>query len=250
MGRYSLNSLTIVGIYEIEGYGSLIETGFPSLMRNNYDFHHFRTPVLGIRDSIMVLSESLPVEDVSEDGFFGPRAFVRASGDNLIAAGTDRMADNLLTLKARVDEQYDVVVDGLSEILELQGIVDTYVETMPLALLNLPIFILALFLSVFAADTFMAARKTEVSALRSKGANSSQIYSIFLTESIVMATLSIIFGMVLSMLFAALIPSTISFMVFDWELYSFYLQATVLKPETFVISVLVTILPPLLFILG
>ncbi|MCK4484065.1 MAG: ABC transporter permease, partial [Candidatus Thorarchaeota archaeon] len=250
MGRYSLKNLVVVGVYEIEGYSSLIETGFPSLMRNNYDFHNFRTPVLGIRDSIMVLSKTMPVEDVSEDGFFGPRAFIRASGDNLIAAGTDRIADNLLTLKARVDEQYDVVVDGLGEILELQGIVDTYVETIPLALLNLPIFILALFLSVFAADTFMAARKTEVSALRSKGANSSQIYSIFLTESIVMATLSIVFGMVLSMLFAALIPSTVSFMLFDWELYLFYLQATVLKPETFVISVLVTILPPLLFILG
>ncbi|NOR39289.1 MAG: hypothetical protein GQ580_06860, partial [Candidatus Thorarchaeota archaeon] len=37
MGRYSLNSLVVVGIYEIEGYGSLIETGFPSLMRSNYD---------------------------------------------------------------------------------------------------------------------------------------------------------------------------------------------------------------------
>ncbi len=250
MGRYSLNSLVIVGIYEIEGYGSLIETGFPSLMRSNYDFHHYHTPVLGIRDSIMVLSKLLPVEDVSEDGFFGPRAFIRASGDNLIAAGTDHMADNLLTLKARVDEQYDVVIDGLGEILELQGIVDTYVETMPLALLNLPIFILALFLSVFAADTFMSARKTEVSALRSKGASSSQIYSIFLSESIVMATLSIIIGMVLSVLFAALIPSTVSFMLFDWGLYAFYLQATVLKPETFVISIFITILPPLLFILG
>ncbi|MHA1484558.1 MAG: FtsX-like permease family protein, partial [Candidatus Thorarchaeota archaeon] len=250
MGRYSLSSLVIVGIYEIEGYGSLIETGFPSLMRSNYDFHHYDTPVLGIRDSIMVLSEFLPVEDVSEVGFFGPRAFIRASGDNLIAAGTDRIADNLLTLKARVDEQYDVVVDGLGEILELQGIVDTYVETMPLALLNLPIFILALFLSVFAADTFMAARKTEVSALRSKGASSNQIYSIFLSESVVMATLSIILGMVLSVLFAALIPSTVSFMLFDWELYAFYLQATVLKPETFATSILITILPPLLFILG
>ena len=250
MGRHSLSSLVIVGVYEIEGYGSLIESGFPSLMRNNYDFHNYRTPVLGIRDSIMVLSGFLPVADVSEDGFFGPRAFLRASGDNLIAAGTDRMADNLLTLKARVDEQYDVIVDGLDEILELQGIVDTYVETMSLALLNLPIFILALFLSVFAADTFMAARKTEVSALRSKGASSGQIYSIFLSESIVMATLSIILGMVLSVLFAALIPSTVSFMLFDWELYAFYLQATVLKPETFVTSILITILPPLLFILG
>ncbi|MHA2425061.1 MAG: hypothetical protein ACXAEF_09755, partial [Candidatus Thorarchaeota archaeon] len=153
MGRESMNALRIVGIYEIEGYNSLIELGFDSHMRKNYDYLHFYTPVFGIRDSIMVLADEFETTDLSQVGFFGAKSFVRASSENLIAQGVDIMDENLLVLKARVDEQYSVSVEGLDEVLYLQSLVDTYVETMPLAMLNLPIFILALFLSVFAADT-------------------------------------------------------------------------------------------------
>jgi ABC-type antimicrobial peptide transport system permease subunit len=250
MNRHSLTSLRVVGIYEIGPYGSLLETGFPFVMRSNFDYVHYDTAVLGILDSIMVLSDGLDLHGLPQTGFFGANTFVRASGEALIASGVDNMATNLLTLKARLDEQFDVTVDGLFEILFLQNLVDTYSSTMPLALLNLPIFILALFLSVFAADTFMAARTTEVSALRSKGASSTQIYGIFLSESVLMATFSFILGLALSILFAALIPSAVSFMVFDWEIYLFFLQKTILKTETMAYTVLLCILPPLLFILN
>ncbi|MHA2086600.1 MAG: FtsX-like permease family protein, partial [Candidatus Thorarchaeota archaeon] len=234
LGRMSLESLKIVGIYEVEGFNSIVELGFPSLLRSSYENFNYDLPVLGIRDSIIIKAESLgSVEDtISEQGFFGARTFIRASGDALIDGGLDAISVNLLTLKARIDERYVVNVEGLEEIEHLQGLIDTYSETILLSLLNLPIFILALFLSVFAADTFMAARNTEVSALRSKGASSSQIYGIFIAESLLMAVMSLGLGLVLSIVFAALIPSTVSFMSFDFEVYSFYLSSTVLRPET------------------
>jgi ABC-type antimicrobial peptide transport system permease subunit len=250
MGRMSLSGLKIVGIYEIEGYNSLIEIGFDSLMRKNYDYLHYYTPVFGIRDSIMVLADEFDTTDLSQRGFFGARSFVRASSENLIAAGVDIMDENLLVLKARVDEQYEVTVEGLDEVLYLQSLVDTYVETMPLALLNLPIFILALFLSVFAADTFMATRNVEVSALRSKGASSSQVYGIFFSESVIIAIFSTIVGILLSILFAALIPSASGFMIFDWELYNYFLSNTVIKIDSIILTILLCIVPPLLFILN
>jgi hypothetical protein len=252
LGRMSLESLKIVGIYEVEGFNSIVELGFPSLLRSSYENFNYDLPVLGIRDSIIIKAESLgSVEDtISEQGFFGARTFIRASGDALIDGGLDAISVNLLTLKARIDERYVVNVEGLEEIEHLQGLIDTYSETILLSLLNLPIFILALFLSVFAADTFMAARNTEVSALRSKGASSSQIYGIFIAESLLMAVMSLGLGLVLSIVFAALIPSTVSFMSFDFEVYSFYLSSTVLRPETILNTVLICILPPLLFILN
>ncbi|MHA1935040.1 MAG: hypothetical protein ACW97A_07130, partial [Candidatus Thorarchaeota archaeon] len=164
LGRMSLESLKIVGIYEVEGFNSIVELGFPSLLRSSYENFNYDLPVLGIRDSIIIKAESLgSVEDtISEQGFFGARTFIRASGDALIDGGLDAISVNLLTLKARIDERYVVNVEGLEEIEHLQGLIDTYSETILLSLLNLPIFILALFLSVFAADTFMAARNTEV----------------------------------------------------------------------------------------
>jgi ABC-type antimicrobial peptide transport system permease subunit len=250
MGRTSLDSLTIVGIYEIEGYTSIIETAFPSQKRSNYDYVNYDAPVLGIRDSIMVLSSSVDTGNLPEVGFFGAKTFIRASSSNLVAAGLEIISENLITLKTRIEEQFSVIVEGLDEVLYLQNLVDTYIQTVPLALLNLPIFILALFLSVFAADTFMATRKTEVSALRSKGASSRQIYGIFFAESILIASFSIALGLFLSMLFAALIPAATGFMSFDWEVYSYYLSQTVLNPQSVLITILVCILPPLLFILN
>ena len=249
LGRQSLESLKVVGVYEVKGYNSLLEIGFPSILRSNYDFVNFDTPVLGIRDSVMVLAENLNVGDVSNVGFFGANSFIRASGPALIAEGPENMAENLLTLKARLDEQYVADIEGLEEVLYLQNLVDTYIDTLPLALLNLPIFILALFLSIYAADTFMAVRTSEVGALRSKGASSTQIYGIFLSESVLMAIVSIGLGIAISIIAAALIPSAVSFIVFDWESYMFYFFSTVLKPETIINSILICIVPPMLFIL-
>ncbi|MGV9169703.1 MAG: FtsX-like permease family protein, partial [Promethearchaeia archaeon] len=249
LDRTSLESLRVAGIYEMKGYDSLVESAFPSIMRSNYESLHYDTPVLGIRDSILVLAGSIGTESLPESGFFGVRTLVRASCDALIARGATSMADNLLTLKERIDEQFDVDIEGLSEIQYMQSIVDTYLETLPISLLNLPIFLLAFFLSVFAADGFMATRKGEVSALRSKGASSNQIYAIFIAEVALMALLGMLIGLVLAVFLAALIHSATSFMVFDWTLYQTYLANTVVTPQGVLYSIFFCILPPLLFIL-
>ncbi len=250
MGRISVSELRIVGIYEIGAYDTMFQDSFPSYMRNNYDYVHYRTPVFGIIDSIMMLGSSVNANNVSETGYFGSQLFVRTSSTALVQAGTDKISENLLTLKARVDQQYRVSVSGFDEVYYLQELVDTYVQTMPLALLNLPTFILAIFLSVFAADTFMAARVTEVSALRSKGASSFQVYGVFLAESIIMSFVSIGLGMLLSTFFAALIPAAEGFMFFNFEVYLYYLSRTVINIETVIYAILICIIPPLLFILA
>jgi hypothetical protein len=70
-GRPSLRSLRVAGIYEIEDYGSLAETFFPSLLRSNYATLSYDTPVLGIRDSVMVLSSSVDsTQLIPQTGFF------------------------------------------------------------------------------------------------------------------------------------------------------------------------------------
>jgi putative ABC transport system permease protein len=250
LSRTSLESLSIAGIYEIQGYEGLIETAFPSRMRSNYDYVLYDTPVLGIRDSVMVLSEGIGLDTIVEEGFFGSQTFLRASSTTLVSLGSDSIAKNLINLKAQMDQRFDLTVQGLSEVLYLQALVDTYVSSTPLVILNLPIFLLALFLSVFAADTFMAARRPEVSSLRAKGASSSQIYGIFISEAVVMAAVSMVFGMILSILFAALMPATSGFMSFNWEEYMYYLSSTVIKPETILYTIIICLLPPLLFILN
>ena len=249
LGRMSLPELTIVGIYEIRPISSLIERALPDMQRENWIQSNNRYNVMGLRDSIMILDEEVPAGSLSDNGFFSETMLVRVSASALAAEGPQNVATNLFELAIRTDELYNITWSGDDKIWELQGVVNTYVATLDLSILALPVILLALFFSVFAADTFMAPRNVEVGIIRSKGASYAQVSTVFLWESAVIAALSVALGILFSVLFAPLIPSTTSFMAFDWEIYTFYLTNTVISLNTVIRAIGLTVLPSLLFIL-
>jgi ABC-type lipoprotein release transport system permease subunit len=251
LGRMSMTDIKIVGIFDLRTFGSMIERALPSYEdgRANWNHTNLRYEVMGLRDSIFMHSDSIPAGSLSGNGFFSETMLVRVSADALAANDPQQVATNLFELAIRTEELYDITWAGHDTIWELQGVVNTYVATLDLSLLALPIILLALFLSVFAADTFMAPRNVEVGIIRSKGASYSQVSAVFLWESAVIAALSVALGILFSVLFAPLIPSTTSFMTFDWEIYLFYLSNTVISANTVVRAIGLTVLPSLLFIL-
>ncbi|MHA2385088.1 MAG: FtsX-like permease family protein, partial [Candidatus Thorarchaeota archaeon] len=181
--------------------------------------------------------------------WFPAHSLIRADRTALLDNGPSKISQSVRILATRVEEQFDVEADGLEKSSNLQWVVNSYLNSVSYAMLNLPIFLLALVLSIFAADTFMAPRATEVGVLRSKGASTSQIYGIFLWESFFLALLSLVVGVILATIFAALIPATTSFMTFDWAVYEFYWLNSVVRLDTLLTAILLCIIPPMLFIL-
>jgi ABC-type antimicrobial peptide transport system permease subunit len=249
LGRLSLTNLTIVGIFNPNAGNSIIEQAMPSLLRANLALTNIRYPVLGLRDSIFVLQDSIPPNTLSETGYFAPSALVRVSSSALAAAGPENVATNLLNMIYRTDERFHITWIGSDTINEMQTSIDTYVSTLSLSILALPVILLALFFSVFAADTFMAPRTVEVGIIRSKGASYSQVSSIFLWETLIISSLAVFMGVVFSVLFAPLIPASINFMTFDWNVYVYYITNTVVTPSTILRAIGLTVLPSMLFIL-
>ncbi|MFW9805368.1 MAG: FtsX-like permease family protein, partial [Candidatus Thorarchaeota archaeon] len=251
LGRYSVTDLKIVGIFDLRSFGSMIERALPSYPggRENYQHTNLRYEVMGIRDSILMRTDQIPDDSLSPNGFFRETMLVRVSAGALALDGPQNVADNLYELAIRTSELYNITWDGQDKINQLQSVVNTYVSTLDLSILALPIILLALFFSVFAADTFMAPRHVEVGIIRSKGASYSQVSSVFLWESAIIAAISVGLGILFSVLFAPLIPSTTSFMAFDWEVYTFYLSNTVVSLNTIIRAISLTVLPSLLFIL-
>ncbi|MHA2025674.1 MAG: FtsX-like permease family protein [Candidatus Thorarchaeota archaeon] len=249
LGRHSLTELKIVCIYNPKLSDSLIEKALPTMYRASFNSTNIRYPVLGLRDSVMVREDSIPVNSLSEDNYFQPSTLVRISAAALAASGPENIGLNLFELADRVDTRFTIEWNGAENILDMQTSVNTYVETLSLSILALPIILLALFFSVFAADTFMAPRTVEVGIVRSKGATYSQVSSIFLWETTIIGSLAVLFGVILSIFFAPLIPSSLSFMSFDWSVYSYYLSQTVVSPSTLLRSIGLTVLPSMLFIL-
>jgi len=249
LGRVSLTSLTIVGIFEPKTGNSIVEQAMPSQYRANLAITNIRYPVLGLRDSIFVLKNSISPDTLSEDGFFAPSTLVRVSSSALAAAGPENVATNLYNMIYRTAERFHITWLGSDAIDEMQTSIDTYVSTLSLSILGLPVILLALFFSVFAADTFMAPRTVEVGIIRSKGASYSQVSSIFLWETLIISSLAIFIGVIFSILFAPLIPASINFMVFDWGIYTYYIFNTVLTSSTILRAIGLTVLPSMLFIL-
>ncbi|MFW9964788.1 MAG: FtsX-like permease family protein [Candidatus Sifarchaeia archaeon] len=251
LGRMSMTNLKIVGIFNLRTYGSIIEQAHPSFEngRANWNNTNLRYEVMGIRDSVLMRSDSIPTGSLSENGFFSETLLVRVSANELATSNPQGVATNLFELTIRTEELFHVTWIGNDKILELQNVVNTYVTTLDLSILALPVILLALFFSIFAADTFMAPRSVEVGIIRSKGASYSQVSGVFLWESAVVAVLSVALGILFSVLFAPLIPSTITFMTFDWDVYQFYLSNTVISLNTVARAIGLTVLPSLLFLL-
>jgi len=249
LDRTTLNNLKIVGIYDPRTTNSLIERALPSTARANLIQTNLRYQVLGLRDSIMILQDAVPSSAMPEDGFFDPSTLIRVSAGALAAGGPDRIVNNLFTLMYRTTDLYNVTWAGADQVWEMQKSVNTYVESLSLSILALPVILLALFFSVFAADTFMAPRTVEVGIIRSKGASYSQVSMIFLWETLIISAMAIMMGVVFSVLFAPLIPATTSFMVFDWSVYTYYISSTVLTGGTTLRAIGLTVLPSMLFIL-
>lgn len=250
LGRTTRNNLKIVGIYDPLTPDSMIERALPTTFRANWvQAKNILYPVLGLRDSIMILKDTVAAESMPEDGFFVPSTLIRVSASALTSGGPEKIVSNLFTLAFRTEELYNVTWEGADKVWEMQIAVNTYVESLSLSILALPVILLALFFSVFAADTFMAPRTVEVGIIRSKGASYSQVSMIFLWETLIISIMAVLMGVLFSVLFAPLIPATIDFMVFDWSVYNYYISNTILTGGTTIRAIGLTVLPSMLFIL-
>ncbi len=247
--RTTRSDLRIVGIYDPISTDSMIERALPSTMRANLAQTNLRYPVLGLRDSIMILQDTVPISSLPESGFFPATSLYRVSATALSTAGPENIASNLFSVIGQAQELYNITWDGSDQVWEMQQAVQAYIDSLALSILALPVILLALFFSVFAADTFMAPRTVEVGIIRSKGGSFSQVSMIFLWETLAISTMAVIMGVVFSILFAPLIPSTTAFMVFDWTIYSYYISSTVLTSGTILRAIALTVLPSMLFIL-
>ncbi|TFG34117.1 ABC transporter permease [Candidatus Thorarchaeota archaeon] len=250
LGRVRVTSMKIVGIYDPKTTTSIIERALPSIQRANWvQASKYYYSVLGIRDSILLLRDVITPNSVHEKSFFPQSTLIRLSAEGLATAGTEEIVPNVFSLAFRTQDLYNITWDGADKIWAIHNAVGTYVSSLSLSILALPVILLALFFSVFAADTFMAPRTVEVGVIRSKGASYSQVSAIFLWETLMISGLAVLMGIIFSVLFAPLIPASISFMVFDWTVYAYYIAKTVVTSSTILRAIGLTVLPSMLFIL-
>ncbi|MCF2135924.1 MAG: FtsX-like permease family protein [Candidatus Thorarchaeota archaeon] len=253
LGAVNYYNYIIAGIYTPNTRRSLVAKAFPSMSRKNWDpMSLYQEPVLGIDDSIMMLQSDIAglMDEVLNRGFFDPVAFVKGSSTALLAAGADRIGENLESVKEQMEETYpNINIEGLSEIWKLDAAVATYLQSQVLTVIALPVLIMSLMLTVFTSETSVSRRRGEISALRSKGASFNQVFSTFMWESIILAVFGFILAIVLTYIMAPLIGSSTGLFQFDPVLYGKYVDSLTFSPVALIIAGFISMYLPASYIL-
>lgn len=255
-GLYVLpyENFTIVGIYELGESGNMVSEAFPSVARKNWDpMQLSNNLVLGIRDSVMILKSDIGegnITEIAEWSYWKPPLLIRASESALIAAGAANIADNLVTFKSQFEEIYPTYnIDGLSEIWKLEAQINTYLQSQILTVVAFPVLIMSLMLTVYTSETSVSRRKGEISALRSKGASFNQVFATFMWESLVLSMIGLAVGLLVSLLLAPIVGSTISIFVFDATLFGRYLGNISIPLLSIVIAAAIAMYLPAAYLL-
>ncbi|MEE8181698.1 MAG: FtsX-like permease family protein [Candidatus Thorarchaeota archaeon] len=241
LGRYPIQNLLVVGVYEINDPGSIIGTSFPSITRQNWDpLGIERDIILGITDSVIILEDEVGAEVVDEvagRGFFLPVVLLRPSESGLLRHGAQNIGTNLAAFKIQLEEQYpNIDVDGLSEIWKLESFITTYLQSQILTIIAFPVLIMSLMLTVFTSETSISRRKGEISSLRAKGASFNQVFSTFMWESMFLSALGFVLGLGLSYIMAPLIGASTGLFSFDPNRYAVFMSHISFPPLSIIIA--------------
>ncbi|MHA2384573.1 MAG: hypothetical protein ACXAEE_00005, partial [Candidatus Thorarchaeota archaeon] len=138
MDRYSVEAVRIVGIYHPKRLSTLTEQAFPSYMRASWNYTITRFPVLGLRDSVMILESSVPTGFINSERWFPAHSLIRADRTALLDNGPSKISQSVRILATRLEAQFDVDADGLEKSSNLQWVVNSYLNSVSYSMLNLP----------------------------------------------------------------------------------------------------------------
>ncbi|MFX0090667.1 MAG: FtsX-like permease family protein, partial [Candidatus Hodarchaeota archaeon] len=149
---------------------------------------------------------------------YTPRLYIRLDKDKVIQQGAIFARENIQGFKDRLAAH---VSFGSSLILreytdEIYDTIDLYVDTRIIVVFSLlPAAALSTLLISFTARTVFQGRKSEIENLRSKGANLSQLRSIFLTEIIFVSIFGTIGGVIIGFFLGYIITQATGFLTFS-----------------------------------
>ncbi|MCK5238580.1 MAG: ABC transporter permease, partial [Candidatus Thorarchaeota archaeon] len=223
-------NLNVVGIYKLKSVRSLIGEVFPSLTRVNWDPLGPADPVLGIDDSVIVSREEFTefeYWELSTYSMWHPAGLVRGSPEKLMELGPENINTNMLMMAEHVQSEVrNAPVYGVQNLDELQINIDNFVLSRGLAVLSFPVMIMSVLLTVFISDLSIQSKKSDLRAVRAKGASYSQVSTSLLWEASLITLGGLAIGLVLSIFLSPMMGASTGLFVIDTSIYIDYLNNT------------------------
>ncbi|NHJ86395.1 MAG: FtsX-like permease family protein [Asgard group archaeon] len=189
----AFTNFTVKGIYTVQEGVSIIQ----SVADSTY-----------LSDSIIFPFQNLSQSDISSmiTNEVPYIILVRFDKNMLIADGLDTVVDKMYLFSEEIKSEYPYsyifVMDA-----PILALINSYSRAAVSIVFMIPVILVGIILTVFTINIAFEYRQNEVALLRDRGADTIQILLIFIFEYVIVALIGIVVGIILSILFAALIPS-------------------------------------------
>lgn len=249
---FNTTNLLVVGIYNITRSNSLLFSSALGTYRVNH-LGSIQEKVFGWNDGIIMhytQLNSTERDTLTANSLF-PILLVQLNPQEIAVTGLDNVPTKIRELQAQLELQFTgrITVRGEDQIVLLEQYIAASQSRRTMAVLTLPTILLSILLTIFATNIFLSGRKSEVAILRARGASFRQLYAAFILEFIIIGTIALGLGVVLSILVGSLIPASTGFLQFNPAIFYTYLLNVRLEPLTWLVAFLTCIIPPLSFTL-
>ncbi|MHA2426107.1 MAG: ABC transporter permease, partial [Candidatus Thorarchaeota archaeon] len=244
-------SLRVVGIYKLKSVRSLIGEVFPSLSRRNWDPLGLAEPVLGIDDSVIVSKDEFSEYDyweLSTYSMWHPAGLVRGSPEALVGMGAENIETIMLEMSEHIQSEVrHAPVFGVQNLNELQITIDNFILSRGLAVLSFPILMMSVLLTVFVSELSIQNKKSDLRAIRAKGASYSQVTSTLLWEASLITLGGLVIGVLLSIFLSPMMGASSDLFVIDLSVYADYLYNARISEFGVLISCIIAVYLPFTF---
>ncbi|MFX1475345.1 MAG: ABC transporter permease, partial [Promethearchaeota archaeon] len=249
LDTFLLENLEVAGIYDIEPRNDIMQQAFPQMGRQNFGPFSGVETIFGWIDGIILhqdlLTQANRVEIVRETCF--PRLLVKLSYPAIFAQGLDFAVEIIESTFAQIEEAFPVSVRGRLELMELEEFITAYKSRQSMIVILTPITMLSVLFTAFATTLFLGGRKSELALLRSRGASFQQLYGTLLLEFTILAILGLILGNLLGIVIGCLLPSSTSFLQFDFRIFLQFLALANTSPIAWIAASCICIAPSLAY---
>jgi ABC-type antimicrobial peptide transport system permease subunit len=243
-------NLQVIGTYNITSSDTILYTAARGTYRSNYPGTSQKS-IFGWNDGIIMQYNQLNAtqrDTLTANSFF-PKLLVQLDPSKVSVTGLANVPTSIRGFQSQLEFQFSgrISVDGESQIFLLEEYIAASQSRQTMAVIALPVILLSILLTIFAANIFLSGRRSEVAILRARGASFRQLYAAFILEFIVTSLIALCLGMVFSIFIGSLIPASINFLQFDPTIFFRFLTYVRLEPLTWLVAILACLIPPLIF---
>lgn len=242
--RVFFENLTVKGIYDWVNPNSFVS-------RSLHTYWHADSLFMPLSLVNSTVREALESDAPTLERRPGPpKLFVQLNADEVVRRDIMNLEREIEKLRTRVSYPIENEISFSWDTEQISRFIDAYYRSRTLLIYILPVVDLSACVVIFSSEVTFGRRRREAGILRARGADSRQLYILFIAEFLILALIGTAVGFTFGVLLGCLIPSTTGLFQYDSATFNKFLAHIEISPYSYFVSFIVCVMIPLLYAFG